>query len=349
MRRLATAVIAVVAAAAAAAAAPERTLSLEPVAEGVWAVLQSPAERFNDANSLIVAGRDAVAVVDAQARPDGVAQVIELARQVSDAPVRYVINTHWHADHTQGNAAWRDAFGDQVRIVGHDSLFDDVPERAEKALRARVARVEDVLARARAHIANGNDENGDPLDADGLARQRAGIARTQAWLDDNRDARFVLPDVSYRDRMSLDLGGVRLELLHFKAHTGGDTVVWLPQRRLLATGDLLDDLPYAGHGYPRTWRDALAVVGGLGADAVVPGHGPVLRGPAKRAAIDRFLAALIATADDPALRGRDADELVASGHFDAARDALAGEDPVARRFFDAVLVEAIERTRATAP
>ena len=54
---------------------------------------------------------------------------------------------------------------------------------------------------------------------------------------------------------------MRLELRHYRAHTRGDTVVWLPQQGILASGDLLDDLPYTGHGYPRSWRAALADIG----------------------------------------------------------------------------------------
>ncbi|MBT8149564.1 MAG: MBL fold metallo-hydrolase, partial [Gammaproteobacteria bacterium] len=194
-------------------------LRLQPLMENVYAVLQPWDQRYNDANSLIVIGDDAVAVVDAQARPAGVAQVIAFVRQLTQLPVRYVINTHWHADHTQGNAAWRARFGETVQFVGHDSLFDDVPRRAAKDLRERVAAVKANVASAQREIVLGNDENGAALDPAGLARQRAGIERALKWLQANEDARFLLPDVTYHKRLRLSLGGIDLELLHFKAHT----------------------------------------------------------------------------------------------------------------------------------
>lgn len=323
-------------------------LRLLPLTQNVYAVLQPHDQRYNDANSLIVIGDEAVAVVDAQARPAGVAQVIAFVRQLTQLPVKYVINTHWHADHTQGNAAWRASFGETVQFVGHDSLFDDVPERAAKDLRERVAAVTANIASAEREIVSGNDENGDPLDAAGLARQRAGIERAKKWLQDNKDARFLFPDVAYHKRLRLSLGGIDLELLHFKAHTGGDTVVWLPAQRVLASGDLLDDLPYVGHGFPHSWHATLDALAELDAAMVVPGHGEVFRDDKKRLAIAGFLTRLMASVSDPQAQVQSAQALADSGYFAKSRAALAQGEPTAEEFFDAVLVEAIERTRATA-
>ncbi|MET7622269.1 MBL fold metallo-hydrolase [Streptomyces sp. NPDC005408] len=93
------------------------------------------------------------------------------------------------------------------------------------------------------------------------------------------DIELALPQVTYRDAMTLHIGGVRIELLHMgpAAHTTNDTVVWLPEQRVLFTGDVLmaGVTPFCVMGSVSGSLDALDRLRALGADVVVPGHGPV--------------------------------------------------------------------------
>ncbi|MGA4838277.1 MBL fold metallo-hydrolase [Streptomyces sp. G45] len=101
----------------------------------------------------------------------------------------------------------------------------------------------------------------------------------------------VLPTVTFRDRMSLHIGSVRAELLHpGPGHTAHDTVVWLPERRVLFTGDLVMSgvTPFCPMGSVAGSRRAIADLRALGAEVVVPGHGPVA-GPEVLDAADAYL------------------------------------------------------------
>jgi len=80
-----------------------QAIDIELIAPGVWAALQPDDRKFNDCNTLIVAADDYVIVVDAQESTDDVRQIIGFVESEIEKPVRYLINTHWHSDHTQGN------------------------------------------------------------------------------------------------------------------------------------------------------------------------------------------------------------------------------------------------------
>lgn len=107
----------------------------------------------------------------------------------------------------------------------------------------------------------------------------AGLGLTRLWPDvEWGDVSVVLPGVTFSQRLSLHTGTHDLELLHLgPAHTRGDTVVWLPGRKTLFAGDIVmkDVTPFCLMGSVSGSLDALDRLRELGAEAIVPGHGPV--------------------------------------------------------------------------
>ncbi|MFF9778143.1 MBL fold metallo-hydrolase [Streptomyces sp. NPDC013978] len=108
----------------------------------------------------------------------------------------------------------------------------------------------------------------------------AGLHLTSLWPDVCwGDIELVLPEVTFRDALTLHAGGVRVELLHLgpAAHTTNDTVVWLPEQRVLFTGDLVMSgvTPFCVMGSVSGSLDALERMRRLDPLVVVPGHGPV--------------------------------------------------------------------------
>lgn len=316
---------------------------LREVAPGVFAALQPNERRFDDSNVAVFVGERALLVVDAPADAMRVNEIAAEIRRRFDRPVFYVVNTHWHGDHTQGNAVWREALGGATLIVGHRSLLEDVPARAATALREQVATLEAEIAAAEDRLRRGVKRDGSELSEAERPVAAAAIERARAHVERNRGARFLVPDLAFDDdRLRLDLGGITVELLHAPGHTRGDIVVWSPERRVLAAGDLVDDLPYVGHGYPRRWGEALDRLLALDPATVVPGHGPLFAGTTQIALVRRFLGDLVSAAQQARANG--GGTAAAAARFDAAlwRTEL-GRDDAARRFFDAVLEEALAR------
>ncbi len=328
----------------------------QEVAPGVTAVLQPVEERFNDANVVLIEwGESGLVMVDAPAKAEHLQTLLDEIDQRLGRRVKWVINTHWHSDHTQGNARIRGHFGTDVTVVGHVSLLEDVPGRAAPQVHERVVRLEELLPEAEKQLALGRDERGNELDPDQVEAQERGIARAQAWLDVHRDVEFQVPDVLVRDSLTLHDGQRRIEISAHRAHTRGDLVVHLPGERVLITGDLLDDLPYIGHGYPRSWIETLDGLAALAPEIIVPGHGPVFEGTGPEGTgligtgqLERVRDLLQSLVDQVAAgiaKGLDGDELIESVDLSEARAELA-RDEAAERFFDGVAREAIERTAA---
>jgi glyoxylase-like metal-dependent hydrolase (beta-lactamase superfamily II) len=116
-------------------------IQLVEVASGVWAALQPHDERFNDANAVFVVGEGGLIAIDSPANEAFLEGAILALQGKSERPLRYLINTHWHGDHTQGNALYRRHFGEDFEIVGHRSLFEDVAGRAEVDFAERTGRL----------------------------------------------------------------------------------------------------------------------------------------------------------------------------------------------------------------
>ena len=108
---------------------------------------------------------------------------------------------------------------------------------------------------------------------------RAGLHLTELWPDVAWGGIEVrLPSVTYQERLTLHVGELTAELLHFgNAHTANDTVVWIPERKVLFTGDIVMSgfTPFVPLGSVSGSLKVIERLRGLGATTVVTGHGPV--------------------------------------------------------------------------
>ena len=120
------------------------------------------------------------------------------------------------------------------------------------------------------------------------------------------DTHARVPTLVYDDGVTLDPAGLRIEVRHpgTRAHTPGDSYVWLPEQRVLFTGDLVFNggTPFALSGSPAGWLRALEQMAALDPVTVVPGHGEV-GGPELFEPVAAYLRFLIAAAEDARARG----------------------------------------------
>ena len=315
----------------------------ESVAPGVWAYVQPSDERFNDSNGVLILTGEDLVLIDAPARSATVGILLEGVAALEEQTglhLTTLVNTHWHSDHTQGNAQVQAAHP-QVAIRGHVSLAEDIRERVAQYNRETIERLEQVLPRAQAQLEKGQGMSGQTLDEEQLAAQERSIEAARVQLEELRAVQLVMPNEPNDAPVSLRRSSGEIRLLPFVAHTRGDTVVYLPGQKVLITGDLLDDLPYAGHGYPRSWLRALESLAELEFDVIVPGHGPVFRG---RSALERQLGlfrAAIAGVDECLEQGVTLEACQARTDLASHKQAFVGEDPVALRTWESFLPDLI--------
>src|SRR3712207_1660307 len=123
-----------------AASAQAQKFEVSKIADGVYGVIFSePRMDPVESNSLVVVGDDGVLVLDANRTPAGARSVIAEIRKLTDKPVRYVVNSHWHDDHVFGNQSYKEAFPG-VEFVAHRNTREDMEKLAFRSEERRVGK-----------------------------------------------------------------------------------------------------------------------------------------------------------------------------------------------------------------
>lgn len=227
-----------------------------------------------DGNSTVILNDKDVFVVDTHINPAATRAVIARIREITDNPVTHVINTHWHDDHTNGNHAYRQAFP-EARIIAHRATRASLEEEWEAMEDQRRRTYESIRGRDLHRVAD-SIEGDDPQRAIGL-RMFAGYR--DALDPELATMELVYPDLVFDDRLVFDRGGRTIVVQWMgRGNTEGDAVVWLPDDKLLISGDVLvAPIPYAFDSPIVEWIGTLQRLAELGADRIVPGHGALQR------------------------------------------------------------------------
>jgi glyoxylase-like metal-dependent hydrolase (beta-lactamase superfamily II) len=256
-----------------------KAYKFEKIADGVYYATGG----FGSNIPVIVNDRDVMLVDDGTTPAQAVALLGDLKR-VTDKPVRYVVNTHFHYDHTGGNSV----FGPEVEIMAHEFvrtaiLTFDVLHR-EPYRTSQGTRVPAQIDSLQKQIA----EEKDPARKTSLSQQLAGARTTLAQL---QEIKPTAPNVTYTSKLVLHKGPREIQLLFLgRGHTAGDTVVFLPNERIVCTGDLMESqLAYMGDAFFDEWIATLDALKKLDFDLVLPGHGTPFRDKGHITAFQSYL------------------------------------------------------------
>jgi glyoxylase-like metal-dependent hydrolase (beta-lactamase superfamily II) len=194
-----------------------------------------------DPNTGIVIGDEAVMVIDTQATPVMAQDVVRHIRTVTDKPIEYVVLTHYHAVRVLGASGYRPR-----HIIASRDTYDLIVERGEADMKSEIERFPRLF-------------------------QAVESVPGLTW-----------PSLVFEKRLTLWLGELQVEIMQLgRGHTKGDTVVWLPQERVLFSGDLVEyaATPYTGDAYLSDWPATLDAVEALNPAKLVPGRGASLQTP----------------------------------------------------------------------
>jgi cyclase len=215
----------------AAAFADNADFTIKKVGNGVYAAIGSDTGKAGS-NAGFIVGSNGVAVVDTFVGVAPAKELLDEIRKVTNLPIRYVINTHYHLDHTGGNAVFADA---GATIVAHRNLREW--ERTEN------------------------------LKFFGQSPKPKDKARVEA---------LVLPDLVYSDSVDIYLGTRLLQVRYMLGHTGGDSVIIVPDANVVFGGDLVwqHHLPNLIDASTEPWMQTLDKLLADHASATfVSGHG----------------------------------------------------------------------------
>lgn len=250
----------------------------ERLADGVYALI--PQARFDDldGNSTIVIGKECILVVDAGGSMESGRLLVAQIKKLSPLPVRYVVNTHWHYDHVLGNAAITDAWSG-VHIVAHDETKRIGETWAQYYPQRALSTFDATRTRAAAEATTGKAADGRVLSSYELTVSKAQHENIDRLERKFKESRYMLPTMTFADRLSLDLGGRTVDVMHQgRGNTPGDAIVWVREAGIVATGDLLvHPVPYGFNSFPASWMNVMDVLREMRAGTLVPGHGPLQR------------------------------------------------------------------------
>jgi cyclase len=246
------------------------------VADGVYAFI-TPEERtgFQSGNSIAIIGDDGVLVFDTGNIPGSTRRQIAEIRKLTDKPVRYVVNSHWHPDHNLGNSEYRAAFPG-VRIIGTSATRAGILERVPTYFgQMKSFAPTDSLMRLRLSTGKMRDSSKMP---DDVRQVWSLVVRDYAeFMPEVLQAKPSAPDLISDDSLTVLLGSRRVKVVSpGRGNTAGDTYVYLPDERVLLTGDLVTfPGPFPSTSYFGDWIRDLDALKALHASVIVPGHGDV--------------------------------------------------------------------------
>jgi glyoxylase-like metal-dependent hydrolase (beta-lactamase superfamily II) len=236
------------------------------------------------ANSSSLVTDEGIVMVDCGALQLG-PYIHQKVRDYTDAPLHTIIYSHGHIDHCMGVQPWLDA-GDRPDIVAHEA----VNPRFDRYQRM-----------------NALQKNINTI--------QFGFKNLEWPMD------YFRPTKTYEDSLTLQIGGERFDLHHGKGETDDATWVWAADRGVLLTGDFwISCVPNCGNPqkvqrYPEEWVEAFEAMIPLGAEILLPGHGPFIEGADKvRAALTDaadYLRSIIGQTIDAMNAGLPHDEIVA--------------------------------------
>jgi glyoxylase-like metal-dependent hydrolase (beta-lactamase superfamily II) len=196
----------------------------------------SPANSFG-ANAGIIIGEKEIAVIDTLVSSKEAKRFIRDIRKISDKPIKYVVNTHYHLDHSFGNSEF-DKLG--ATIISHENCGDEMRLKAAEGL------------------AGAENYGLTPEDMAGTEIAYPDVTFTDQLQLDLGDVKVNLIYVT-------------------SSHSKGSILVHVPEEKVVFAGDILftDFHPYMGDGDIKGWQQTLDYLAALDADKIIPGHGPL--------------------------------------------------------------------------
>jgi cyclase len=258
--------------------APSPNLEIVQLDSGVFAAIRKePLSLAVNSNSLIIVRDTDVVVVDAQFTRAATQETIAAIRSITDKPVSYVINTHWHDDHLAGDQVYQDTFP-SVRFMMQENTATDLVKLGAPNRKSQVEGIPHVVNRFEHLLSLGLGMDSTPASPLERSALESAIRIARQYVKEAPGFRTVAATDTVHRRMTLGQGQDRVDILWFgNGNTRGDLVVYLPSRGIASAGDLVDaPVPFAFNSYPASWINVLDSLLALNPRLIVPGHGLVM-------------------------------------------------------------------------
>jgi cyclase len=243
------------------------------VANGIYQFMVMRDSYVRQLNSVVVVNENDVLVFDTDTRPSTARLILAEIRKITDKPVRYVVNSHWHPDHWSGNEVYAKAFP-ELEIIATEQTREFMQNVAE----AWPARFTAELNKRKTAFAeeSSSAKQGDPasLTREQRTRDEDDLRTYAIFVQEAVGLHRIYPTLTYADTLTLYHGGREFRFISVTGDAEGTTVLYLPQEKVLITGDAVSfPIPYITPP-PSRQAKSLAMLAQLDVDVIIPGHGP---------------------------------------------------------------------------
>jgi len=245
--------------------------SVRKIAEGLYATISDPSKGFQTVcNGGFLVGKDGALLLEGFISVAGAAFQMDALRMVSQVPVKGALDTHYHFDHSMGNAF----FGSNgIPLWAHANTAKRIVESygamqgADKA--AFLGPLENVVKEAKTETAR--------------KHRQEYLAHVTNVFDISNSTVLALPNRPIDPSklpMKVDLGGTSAVIESYPGHSGTDLIVRVPEQNVVYAGDLLFSGMYPvcfdAQATVSGWRQTLKTFASWDKDTLfVPGHGPI--------------------------------------------------------------------------
>jgi glyoxylase-like metal-dependent hydrolase (beta-lactamase superfamily II) len=318
------------------AAPADAGFDVQRVAPDVYALIRKePPGVMLNANSVVIVNAEDVVVIDTGIGPSAAKAIVAAVRTITAKPVKYVVNTHWHDDHVLGNQVFRETFKD-VQFIGHaraQKQLDAVGAASRKQLDKTGPMMTQQL---RISLEQSKSMAGGPISDEERRSYTNDIAALERFVAEASATTVVMPTMPVEDKLTLVRGRRTIDILHLGAgHTSEDLVVWLPQDRVMATGDLVvTPVPLlVSSSRPADFVTTLEKLAALQPQVLIPGHGPVENGLGHVRLETRVFSALVEQVRTLAAKGASLPETRKAVNLSEFEKMIAGDSSLLRQLF----------------
>jgi len=305
------------------------TYRTEKVGEGIYAFI-TPEERsgFQAGNSIAIIGDDGVLVFDTGNIPSATRRQIAEIKKLTEKPVRYVVNSHWHPDHNLGNAEYALAFPN-VTFIGTPATRTGILERMP-GYRSDMQSFAPTDSVMRVRLATGKMRDGSEMPPTIRTMWTILTNDFKEFLPEVLSARPLAPGFTFVDSLTVYLGKRAVRIINpGRANTAGDAYVFVPDANVLLTGDLVTvPCPFPSTSYFSEWISTLDGLKAIQASTIVPGHGDVMHDDRYVDLVRELLVYTRQAARDAVRKGLSLDSLQKTIDFKEFKKRFGGDDVV---------------------
>jgi cyclase len=305
------------------------------IADGIFLFIspdQDPIEV--DGNSIVVVNEHDVLVFDTNVLPSSARAVLAEIRKITDKPVRYVVNSHWHPDHWDGNEVYSKEFPNVEIIASAETrrLMENTINVYGKTLKAIAAPANKDMEE---QLRTGKSSDGKALSGKDREDIEDMLRKEKVFMTEYESMHPVLPTLTYDKKLTLYQRGREFRVMHFVGNTAGDSAVYLPKEKILFAGDLLTaPVPFGADSHPGSWIRSLKALDDLDVDVIIPGHGEVQHDKKYLELVVESLQSVTDQVHEALKRGMTLEETRKFVKFDTIRPKFTHDDPNLNAEFD---------------